>query len=60
MGKPAARSTVEGGALTASAIAKPRTREEYLQDIRQYLDVCRASGAALAEQTLQEELYDQE
>ena len=60
MGKLAARSTVEGGALTVWAIAKPRTREEYLQDVRQYLDVCRASGTARAEQTLQEELYDQE
>jgi len=61
MGKLAARSTVEGGALTASAIANPRTPEEYLQDVRKYLDVCRASsGTALAEQTLQEELYDQE
>jgi hypothetical protein len=60
MGKLAARSTVESGTLTASAIAKPRRREEYLQDVRQYLDVCRASGTALAEQTLQEELYDQE
>jgi hypothetical protein len=60
MGKLPARSTVEGGALTASAIAKPRTREKYLQDVRQYLDFCRASGTALAEQTWQEELYDLE
>ena len=60
MGKLAARSTVESGALTVWATANPRRREEYLQDIRQYLDVCRASGTALAEQTLQEELYDQE
>ena len=60
MWKLAARSTLEGGALTAWASAKPGRREEYLQDVRQYLDFCRASGTALAEQTLQEELYDQE
>ena len=61
MGKLAARSTGEGGALTASAIAKPRTREEYLQDVQQYLDFCRASSVTvLSEQTLQEQLYDQE
>jgi hypothetical protein len=60
MWKPAARSTLEGGAFTAWASAKPGRREEYLQDIRQYLDVRRASDTALSEQTLQEELYDQE
>jgi hypothetical protein len=61
MGKLAARSTVESGALTVWATANPRRREEYLQDVQQYLDFCRASSVtALSEQTLQEQLYDQE
>ena len=61
MGKLTARSTVESGALTVWATANPRRREEYLQDVRKYLDFCRASSVtAVAEQTWQEELYDLE
>ena len=51
LGALSGRETVGEKALTraAAGIANTRTRGEYLRDVRQYLEHCRTTGAALAE-----------